>query len=325
MLAWEDLTEAGRMRRLRSVAFDALARYDITVSRLRLVGGFTNVIFRVDADEGVFAARIDLHQDHSDADVDIETAWLHAIRADTDLDVACVVPSVDGASYVHATAPGVPGSRRCVLFRWIPGRPLADSMSRSGYEALGILSARLHQHGASWVPPHPPMRWDRIHYWPERVDPVVVDLPEHAAVFSGRRRSIYDRAVELVEPAFAALDPGEGRVLHGDLHPWNVHRSRNRIIAFDFEDVMWGNPVQDIAITLFYQRNHPEYDACRAAFENGYRSIAPWPETSAGEIERFMAARTLMFINYTLNLGGDPSELHTAMFKRLERFADTWA
>jgi len=82
MRDWETLTETGQIRRLRALAAGALSEFPIKPIGLRLVGGFTNVIFRVDTDDGPYALRIDLHQDHSDEHVDIELAWLEALARD---------------------------------------------------------------------------------------------------------------------------------------------------------------------------------------------------------------------------------------------------
>lgn len=325
MRKWTDLTETGQVRRLRSVAMAALEKYPISPRRLRLVGGFTNVIFRVDAVEGTYALRIDLHQDHSDADVDNELAWLEALARDTSLDVCRFIPTSSGNRCTHATAEGVPGVRRCVLFEWIPGSPLHDNLTEHGYRQLGALSAGLHIHGRSFAPPHQPMVWDRVFYWPEEVDPVVIYEPRLKPYLDANRHRIIERSLVALDGAFSRLDPGGAQLIHGDLHPWNVHRYRNRMIAFDFEDVTWGHPVQDVAITLFYERDHPRYEAFRSAFENGYRTVAPWPVTYEGELEHFMAARTVMFVNYVANLHGDPSDFYKVAFPRLERFLAEWA
>jgi Ser/Thr protein kinase RdoA (MazF antagonist) len=324
MKNWDDLTEAGQIRRLRPLAMAALDSYPITPRRLSLVGGFTNVIFRVDTENGPFALRVDLHQDHSDEDIEVELAWLEALARDTDLDIFEFVPARDGRGSVYATASDVPGERRFVLFRWVPGNPLADNLSETGYRQLGKLVAGLHQHGQGFVPPHRPLTWDRVFYWPEEVDPVVIFKPEMAHHFGNGRRAVLDKAIAATEAAFQRLDPGTAQIIHGDLHPWNVHSHRSRIVAFDFEDVTWGHPVQDVATTLFYERNHPEYVALRTAFEEGYRTVAPWPVTYEGELEHFMAARTLMFVNYVANLKGDPSDYYDAAFPRLEGFLGDW-
>lgn len=302
----------------------ALEEFPIEPLRVRVVGGFTNVIFRVDTANAPYALRVDLHQDHSDSDVENELAWLDALGTDTDLDVCRFIPAHDGRRYVYAEASGVPGVRRCVLFDWIPGSPLADSLSASGYHQLGRLAAGLHLHGAKFRPPHVPLTWDRIFYWPEEVDPVVIYKPEMAHHFSDGRREILDRAVNAVEQAFSRLNPSEAQLIHGDLHPWNVHRYRSRLIAFDFEDITWGHRVQDVATTLFYERDHTRYADLRVAFEEGYRTVAPWPVTYDGELEHFMAARSLMFVNYVANLRDDPSEFYQTVFPRLQRFLSEW-
>ena len=325
MKKWEQLTEAGQIKRLRPLAWRALDSFPITPTRLQLVGGFTNVIFRVETSRGPYALRVDLHQDHSDEDVTNELSWLAALATETDLDVCRFIPTTDGAPFVYATGDGVPGTRRCVLFEWIPGKPLADNLTESGYHQLGRLAAALHRHGATFTPPHHPLTWDRIFYWPEEVDPVVIYQPRMKQFIGPDRRAVLDRAIALIEPAFARLDPADGQIIHGDLHPWNVHRYRNRLIAFDFEDVTWGHPVQDIAITLFYERDHPAYADLRTAFAEGYQSIAAWPVSYEGELERFMAARSVMFVNYVANLRDDPSDYYETVFPRLERFVSQWS
>ncbi|MCP4303799.1 MAG: phosphotransferase [bacterium] len=324
MKNWDDLTQAGQIRRLRPLAMAALDSYSVTPRRLSLVGGFTNVIFRVDTNEGPLALRVDLHQEHSDQDIDVELAWLAAISRDTDLDICGFIPARDGRHSVYAAAPGVPGQRRCVLFRWVPGKPLADNLSETGYMRLGQLSAGLHIHGQSFVPPHQPLVWDRVFYWPEEVDPVVIFNPRLAHHIDSKRRTTLDAAITATTAAFARLDPQAAQMTHGDLHPWNVHSYRSRLIAFDFEDVTWAHPVQDVATTLFYERTDPQYAALRKAFETGYRSVAPWPVTYEGELEHFMAARTLMLINFVANLRDDPSDFYETAFPRLDRFLADW-
>jgi Ser/Thr protein kinase RdoA (MazF antagonist) len=94
------------------------------------------------------------------------------------------------------------------------------------------------------------------------------------------------------------------------------------MIALDFEDVAWGHRIQDIAITLFYHRDEPGFGELQSAFESGYRTVAPWPLDYEGQIETFVAARNIMFINFMLNLGEDPTEFYERAFPRLEKLLD---
>lgn len=319
MKPFEQLTERGRLIRLRRVAEAALARYAVRPRRVKLIGGFMNAVYRIDTDDGTFAMRVDLAQDHSDHDVGIEVAWLEALEQ-SGLPCARVVRPRDGSPFVYAEAEGVPRARRCVLFRWIGGGPLADRATEASYRALGRLSAALHEHARTVTVPGRPMAWDRPFYYPPEVDPYVVDDPAYAHLYSDARRAIVAEARAHVEPAFARRDASGFRILHGDLHPWNVHIRRGALTAFDFEDVMWGHPVQDVAITLFYLREREDYRALRAAFEAGYTERRAWPETYPGEIDRFVAARDLMFTNFVGHTLPDPAPALERIFGRLEAY-----
>lgn len=322
---WGELTERGKFRRLRPLAREALQHYTIAPERITFVGGFTNAIFRIDTAEATYALRIDYMQDHTGESTAIELAWLTALAVETDLDVCRVVASKAGEQSVSAGAPGVPGERRCVLFEWIPGKPLDDDMTPQRYRQLGAMSAGLHLHGAAFEPPSRPMAWDKVFYWPEDVDPVVYNLSQHRAKFPKGGVQVLDRAIAAVTPAFSLLEPGAAQIIHADVHPWNVHVARSRMIVLDFEDVAWGHRVQDIATTLFYGRDLPQYADLREAFEEGYRTMALWPVSYEGEPEHFMAARTIMFANFVLNLDDDPAEYLATAIPRLENFLRTWA
>jgi Ser/Thr protein kinase RdoA (MazF antagonist) len=311
MKPWRELSERGRLGRLKVAAIAALDAYDLEVARVSLVGGFVNAVFRADLDHArsgraAVAVRVERSHDHPDADADIELSWLaELVGADFGPELGVVEPirSRDGALYVRVDVPGVPKSRRCTVFGWVGGRPLADQISEDSYRRLGRLSAELHKHGASYRPAVRPMAWDEIFYWPESIDPVVIDEPDSRRHFTDHQWQVLERARSVVQPAFDRLAPEGAQICHGDLHPWNVHRIRNRLIALDFEDVMWAHPVQDIAITLSYFMHHPERANLVAAFEEGYTELAPWPEAYAGQIDHFVVARRLMFVNMLLNEG----------------------
>lgn len=90
------------------------------------------------------------------------------------------------------------------------------------------------------------------------------------------------------------------RILHGDLHQWNVRNARGVLSPIDFEDLMLGWPVQDIATTLYYFDGET-FAQQRAAFQSGYTRRSPWPERHPGEIDSFIAARGLGLANFILN------------------------
>ncbi len=318
MKAWEELTERGKLRRLRAVAGSALEAYDVDVERMSLIGGFVNALFRIDTPDGPLALRVDLMQEHSDSDAELELEWLESLAGH--VNVGSPIRTADGALFTHAVGEGVPDARRCVLFTWVPGVPLADRIDPSLFESYGRLSAQLHLHGAEHRPRRRPMVWDRVSYFAEDVDPVVYHRLEHVSSFPPGGLEVVEQAMAMVEPRLAAVT--ERQIVHGDLHVWNVHARGRELWALDFEDIMWGSRAQDIAISLYYFDDRPDRNELVSAFRAGYERLAPWP-TDDAELAVFMAARRLMFVNYVFNIDmPDREEFLVKSVQRLRLFLD---
>ncbi len=304
MKAYTDLTERGQARRLRPLALNALAQYDLPVARLRLITNSFNGIFRLDTRGGdKFVLRITWPpgghtRDHVTAEMD----WLAALARDTLLHVPRPLAARDGAFIVEASAPGVPEPRLCQVFSWVPGVNLAKHITPANLFKLGALMAGLHQHALAYRPdPNLDLlRFNRVIPFSE---PLLLFEPEHAALMPPARRALFQeawaRAQDAIDRLTASGEPM--RILHGDLHQWNVRWFRGQLFPIDFEDLIWGWPVQDIGVSLYYFIGREDYPALRAAFQAGYESIAPWPEHTPGEVNAFICARALMMVNFVLS------------------------
>jgi Ser/Thr protein kinase RdoA (MazF antagonist) len=127
-------------------------------------------------------------------------------------------------------------------------------------------------------------------------------------------------AIEIITPELGRLQSEvRPHVIHGDLQMGNVMVHRGRLTAFDFEDVMRGAPVQDIAITLSYGRARPDYWEMRRAFRAGYERRRTWPIEFEGQLELLMAARKVMFLNYVLRTDPEPGNFIAATIRDLRR------
>jgi Ser/Thr protein kinase RdoA (MazF antagonist) len=303
MKPYASLTEHGQARCLRRLALNALQQYPLEVARLRLVSNDFNGIFRVDTLDGQkFILRVTLPEgghtlDHVTAEMD----WLAALARDTDLSLPRPLPARDGRLVVEAQAEGVPQPRLCEVFSWVPGKDLAEDMSTANIARLGELMAQLHLHARDYQPPKQPslLRFDRPFPFPE---PVVLFDEPHAALFPPARRAVFEKAIAWTQASIDRLQAsGEPmRILHNDLHQWNVRVSRGMLSPIDFEDLMLGWPVQDIATTLYYFPKE-NFATLRAAFQEGYTRCCPWPERHPGEIDSFIAARGFGLANFILN------------------------
>ena len=150
------------------------------------------------------------------------------------------------------------------------------------------------------------MIWDRVFYYP--CEPVVWANQDFRNVVSPGGRRLIQKAVDISTLELHRLqEQSRPQPLHGNLDMWNVMNNHGRLTIFDFEDVMLGSPVQDVAITLHYGRERADYRNLRAAFRMGYESVRPWPVEYDGQLERLMAARTVMLLNHALRTSADPS------------------
>jgi Ser/Thr protein kinase RdoA (MazF antagonist) len=279
----------------------ALEQYDLPVERLRLITNDFNGIFRIDTvDRRKYVLRVSLPEGGHDRDgVQAEMAWLDALGGETELSVPSPLTTRSEDLLVEVEAPGVPEPRLCVIFNWMPGVDLAKRLSTENLFLLGALMARLHQHALTfrlpenWIIPC----YDRVFPYPE---PILLLEEPYESLFPPSRRSIFQQAIEAVELAIENLRPEPLRIIHNDLHQWNVRVYRKLLSPIDFEDLVWGWPVQDIATCLYYFISDDRFMSYRQAFQQGYISVSPWPEGYPGEVDRFIAARGLQLANFIL-------------------------
>lgn len=312
MKPYDELTRLGKIRRLRPLVFKALEAYDLPVAWVKFLTIETNTMFQIRSTNGEnFVLRIYSDEETTLRENQAEMFWLDALKRDTDLKVTEPVARRDGEYITIASVPGVPAERRCVLFKWIPGRALENYLSPENYYKYGQVLAKLHNHASTLkpLPPHiQPKRWDKVFYYPD--EPVVYNAPEYSHLFPPERIKLLEAVIEQADAVFARLFADrDGLILiHGDLHFWNVHYHRGELYVIDFEDINLGYPVQDVAVTLTYGRERAGYAEWKAAFEQGYNSVRAWPAEDERTIETLMAARIVMFINYVARIEPSPQE-----------------
>lgn len=140
---------------------------------------------------------------------------------------------------------GLPAPAHVTLCTWVPGRALRNAMSDRSCRRLGECAARLHQASGSFRPA-PGLRIltnDRVFY---RDAEALLSRTDHRHL-PPRRRRRFRKGAELAGEAIRrAWRTGAPIVIHNDLHPCNIKVHGGRLFLYDFEDVTWGFPVQDI-------------------------------------------------------------------------------
>ena len=321
MKPYTQLTPRGRILRLRQLALQALNDYPLEVRRVRFLAEESTTMFRVDAADGrKYVFRIYSEADSSLAENQTEMHWLAALARDTDLPVIRPVARKDGEYLSLVRHAGIPQEKRCALYHWIPGTPLADHLTPQNYRKLGVLMAGLHQHAASLsLPAHiRPKRWDKTYYFPG--EKIVYNTPAYRHLYTPAQIKIIDRAVTLSDAHLASLyqrdDPPH--LLHGDLHYWNIHLHRGTLYALDFEDMLLGYPEHDIAISLYYIRDETHYPQLAAAFQQGYAEIKAYPQLPDDKLHPLWLARMTNFVNYAATAFNDDDSAREYIAARCE-------
>jgi Ser/Thr protein kinase RdoA (MazF antagonist) len=293
-------TEASRLIPLAS---EVLNRYALQVKSVKHLATHSNVLYRVVTEDGrQLVLRVGSPSSNSRTNIQYEVDWLEAINRDTDLDVVSPIRTVAGRYVTDIQDPKTEDSRHCVLFSWVPGQPLGDGAGTFSYRLLGRMSAQLQAHGRAWLPDDPAelRHWDRIFYY-GTMDPKVLFSPRYEHIVDRSRRVIINKALPVAERvvhlSWATSYP---QIVHGDLHEWNAHVIGTRLYAFDFEDVMYATPAQDVSISLYSSRSSKRSAEIMSAFREGYEEFGVWPIVDDEQLDGLHAARQIMLMNYAV-------------------------
>ncbi|MBI9046079.1 MAG: phosphotransferase [Anaerolineaceae bacterium] len=304
MKPFEELTALGQVRRLNKMAQMAIKQYDLEVRKISSLWQLFNALFRVDTLDGrKYVLRINLPNLRSLPEIRSEMTWLAALHRDSDLLVPEPLQARNGELVTTIKMQGIPQSRHCAVFSWLPGKNLAASLSVENVRKQGRFLARLHQESENFQPPEG--------FWLKDLRELVhgdgLDWLSHGTktsqLISAENREIFLRTAEPVKQALSDLyqQPQDLHVMHADFHQGNIKVHKGQLSALDFDDCSWGYFVQDIAIALYYLRRQAEFSQFRQAFQQGYEEIKKWPEEYPGQIDTLMNTRAFLVIDFLIH------------------------
>jgi Ser/Thr protein kinase RdoA (MazF antagonist) len=338
MKSYEQLTYLGRLRRLRELASAALVDYGLNKAHFKLFRQAGNTLFRVvapdppptkEADDlyenGRYLLRIH-HPGYQSAEaIELELAWLAAMRQDANLPVPEPVPTTDGRLLTQVSVPGMPGKRHCSLLRWLKGRFVTKGIGSNHYRAQGLLMARLHDYAAQWRPPSGLTK--RRYDWNGLFkDDSGTGMPasEAWALLPHTCREPFEVVARRVKQVMNEL--GQGPDVYGLIHAdlgvdANVLFWRGEARAIDFDDSGFGYWVYDLAIALEHCREDAEYPEFRDALLDGYAQIRSLPEGHLEHLELFAAAFDVYWSLWAAAAGHLSPSSREKLRPRMERAA----
>jgi Ser/Thr protein kinase RdoA (MazF antagonist) len=323
MKAFTELTQKGRLRRLRGLAEAALAQYELDSPEIEFFGFETNLLFRVRAATGErFMLRMASPGWRTFEDLQAEALWLEALRRDRNIPAPRIMPARSGQYVLPMESPNVAKTWNASLMTWVPGSLLGKSLTEANLEKMGALFAALHAHGKSWQPPEG-FTTRRFEHWLSRGEPNRIVADAGAQSLPSPLYALIERTHQRVEAAYAALDRTDLRVIHCDLWHDNIKLHKGVLYPLDFEDTVWGFRVHDIAMAmldLLETVGEERYAILLQSFRRGYIAGLDWP---ADPLEVFQVGRLLWKVNWVARF--QPGRLeafaqaHAPVFEHFEK------
>lgn len=307
MKPYNQLTHIGRMRRMRQLARTALESFGLGGASFKLQLQAGNTLFRVYApnlhlaqtntelfEENQYLLRVHDPAYQTPEAIELELAWLAAMRREADLPVPEPIPCLDGRLLAQAAILGTDQTRNCSLLRWVKGRYLLGHAGIQHYRAQGRLMARMHNFASRWQIPAGNTK--RYYDWNGLfMNDAEIGLP------AGESWKFLPRAwvkpFETVARQFRQLTDtwGKGPEVYGLIHAdmgvdANVLFWRGEPRLIDFDSSGFGYWMYDLAVAIEHCREDPVFLHYRDALLDGYAEHRSLPDAQLSQLELFLAA-----------------------------------
>lgn len=288
------------LRLLDRLARQSLSLWDVPDgATARLINVSENATYLVEAPEG-YKAVLRIHREnyHSHRAIECELAWLAALDRDGVVTTPGYYNGRNGDPIQRGGVEGLPESRYMVLFHFVEGsEPDESGDMADGFEELGMIAARCHEHVLGWRKPDgfERLTWDADAMfgpeatWGDWRDAPEVDT-EVARVLEKVQRRICDRL-----DAFGKA-PDRFNLIHADMRLANLLVDANGTRLIDFDDCGWGWFLYDFAAAISFIEDDPRIPAMREAWVRGYRSVRTLSAEEEAEIETFVMLRRLALL-----------------------------
>jgi len=332
---FSSLTQREQVRRMASLARQALEAYAVPVVSITPLKQVYNKTFRTTAQSGEqYVLRICHPRRTSVEAVRSELLWLTALCREAGLNVPEPVLNRE-AQYVTVIADvDMPRPYLCALFHWTNGRFLYQTLTPSHLFQVGELMARLHHHATHWEQPAGftrrrvdnlnPLHQEQDDHFDETVAAQVIQTV--ATVSTPQAGTVVATVIQKTWAVLQALGEGPDTfgLIHADLHQNNYLFQNGRAGVIDFDDCGYGHWLYDLAVTLYCLRNHPDFVALREALLTGYRRSRSLSTEQEAYLGTFMALRALQDLLWDLEARDQPAFRDRWQTQMINRLQELW-
>jgi Ser/Thr protein kinase RdoA (MazF antagonist) len=202
------------------------------------------------------------------------------------------IPVVNAMATLAGDRIAKAGDTHALLFKWIDGQALDETLDAASIQESGALLAQLHVRSREFQPSADFHRrsWREI-YAPK--DNSWLDGFFADGVMDSAGHDALRSAVERTNAAVARLseDPSVFGMIHADFHPTNLLRNKNGLHIIDFDDCGWAHWLFDITwpAALLAKKHGSTLDFL-GEYLRGYEQVRPLSAVERELLPEFMLA-----------------------------------
>ena len=274
-------------------AAEVLKHYEIgDVTEIESINHEYNSTFAIGcADGSRYALRININSQRSTYNALAELEFINHLKASTDLNFAAPIVNASGEFFTVIDNPVMGKPLMSVLFSWLEGEELGAEPTEEQLFALGAAMAKMHNAAAGF-------ELSSAAKLPNLRDVLWLTddlLTTEVSRLSSEDKALVKSGLDMIDGVIEGLfERDSQRVIHADLHGWNLMWNEGALSIFDFDDCGIGLPIQDLYTALYYL-DTPEQDAVLKA---GYASVRPIPEYTEFEAKALLLQRRIILLNY---------------------------
>ncbi len=288
------------LEHLQKLAESALDLWDMPAdATLRLLNVSENATYLVEAPGG-YRSVLRVHREnyHTRRAIECELSWLDALGSEGVVPTPGYYTAKDGEPIQEVRTEGLAVPRFAVLFHFVEGdAPDESGDMTGGYEELGAIAARCHDHAMRWDKPQPFERltWD--------VEAVFGDNPtwgdwRDAPEVTEDLRAVLEQVEATIRTRLDAYgkSPDRYNLIHADMRLANLLVDDDCTRLIDFDDCGFGWFLYDFAAAVSFIEDDPRIPDFKAAWLRGYRSVRDLDAADEAEIETFIMLRRMALL-----------------------------
>lgn len=231
---------------------------------------------------------------HTREEIQSELLWINDLRQQEIVETPKPIATQAGTAIASFSTNNE--IRDVVAFSFMSGKePSTDSELINGFQQLGSISAKLHNHSQNWVRPVTFVRKTWNFDTMLGASPLWGDWRAAAGLTESGRETI-EEACLIIRHQLEAYGMGDRRfgLVHADLRLANLLVDGNRLGVIDFDDCGLSWFMYDFAAAISFIEDDPLVPSLQSAWIQGYRNHRPLSAVDEAMFPTFILLRRVL-------------------------------